>query len=190
MLKMVESNYDIYRNQLLGRRATSQRITLVLALMVAFIIAGTIIIKLVYYRKIVGYLKEKKVVWYLYIILSHLFIRLTLNVAIFFDIFHQLLYISFEFVKFISSHSIRIVEVLVDIDQEVGYNFIFDKPMIILEDVNIAESNNFSLKILFCNWSKVLKQIRTNLAKLRCCVQINDFNWLIFNQKVLIVLAN
>jgi hypothetical protein len=62
MLKMVESNYDIYRNQLLGRMVVSQRITLILTLMVAFIILGTVIIKVVYYRKIVGYLKEKKIV--------------------------------------------------------------------------------------------------------------------------------
>jgi hypothetical protein len=34
-----------------------------LTLMVAFIILGTVIIKVVYYRKIVGYLKEKKIVW-------------------------------------------------------------------------------------------------------------------------------
>lgn len=62
MLKMVESNYDIYRSQLLGRRVTSQRITVVLTLMVAVIIVGTIIIKLVYYKKTVKYLKEKKLV--------------------------------------------------------------------------------------------------------------------------------
>lgn len=41
---------------------TSNRLTLILTLMVAFIVFGTIIIKVVYYRKIVGYLKEKKIV--------------------------------------------------------------------------------------------------------------------------------
>ncbi len=60
---MVESNYDIYRNQILGRRATSQRITTVLTFMVAIIIAGTVAFKFIYYRKMVGYLKEKKAVW-------------------------------------------------------------------------------------------------------------------------------
>lgn len=45
---------------------TSNRLTLILTLMVAFIVFGTIIIKVVYYRKIVGYLKEKKIVWYVY----------------------------------------------------------------------------------------------------------------------------
>jgi hypothetical protein len=62
MLKMVESNYQTYRDKVLGRRASSQRITLILTLMVAIIIAGTILIKFIYYRKIVSYLKEKKVV--------------------------------------------------------------------------------------------------------------------------------
>lgn len=36
---------------------TSNRLTLTLTLMVAVIVMGTIIIKVVYYRKIVGYLK-------------------------------------------------------------------------------------------------------------------------------------
>jgi hypothetical protein len=62
MLTMVESNYEIYRNQLLGRRATGQRITTVLTFMVVIIIVGTVAVKFVYYRKMVGYLKEKKVV--------------------------------------------------------------------------------------------------------------------------------
>lgn len=62
MLKMVESNYEIYRNQITGRMVTSNRLTLILSLMVAFIVLGTIVIKLVYYRKIVGFLKEKKLV--------------------------------------------------------------------------------------------------------------------------------
>lgn len=62
MLSMVESNYDIYKNQLLGRRASSERITLVLTFMVGIIILGTIAFKCIYYRKMVGYLKDKKVV--------------------------------------------------------------------------------------------------------------------------------
>lgn len=41
---------------------TSNRLTLILTMMVAVIVMGTIIIKVVYYRKIVGYLKEKKIV--------------------------------------------------------------------------------------------------------------------------------
>ena len=59
---MVESNYHMYRNQLLSRQASSQRITLALTLMIAVIVLGAVLIKVVYYRKIVGYLKEKKIV--------------------------------------------------------------------------------------------------------------------------------
>lgn len=62
MLKMVESNYDIYHRHLFGRRASSQRISTVLTIMVAIIIGGTALIKMVFYRKIINFLKEKKMV--------------------------------------------------------------------------------------------------------------------------------
>lgn len=61
MLKMVESNYDIYGKHLVSRRATNQRITLWLAVMAASIVIGTVLIKCVFYRKIVRYMKDKKV---------------------------------------------------------------------------------------------------------------------------------
>jgi len=63
MLNMVESNYEIYQRHLISRRATSERITTVLTVMVVSIIAGTVILKWIYYRKIIGYLHEKKLVW-------------------------------------------------------------------------------------------------------------------------------
>jgi hypothetical protein len=62
MLKMVESNYEIYRKHLFGRRTSSQRITTVLMIMVATIIGGAALIKWIYFRKIMSFLKEKKVV--------------------------------------------------------------------------------------------------------------------------------
>lgn len=62
MLKMIESNYQIYKSKLLGQRATSKRITLFLRIMMGVIIVGTILIKVFYFRKIKNYLREKKVV--------------------------------------------------------------------------------------------------------------------------------
>lgn len=62
MLRMVESNYAIYRGYLLERKSTGQRISIVLGVMVAIIILSAVGLKLCYYRKMVGYLKEKKAV--------------------------------------------------------------------------------------------------------------------------------
>lgn len=62
MLKMVESNYDIYKKHLFGRRSSSQRITTVVSVMLAIILIGTALIKIIYYRKTTKYLKAKKVV--------------------------------------------------------------------------------------------------------------------------------
>lgn len=62
MIKMVESNYDIYKRHLFGRRSSSKRITTVLSVMVVIIIVGTALVKVVYYRKITAFLKAKKVV--------------------------------------------------------------------------------------------------------------------------------
>ena len=60
---MVEANYEIYHRHLFGRRSSNERITLVLMLMVGIIVIGTAIIKCIYYKKVVGFLKEKKAVW-------------------------------------------------------------------------------------------------------------------------------
>ena len=62
MLKMVESNYEIYKRHLFGRRSSSRRISVGMSVMVIVIIIGTAIIKLVEFRKIVGALREKKAV--------------------------------------------------------------------------------------------------------------------------------
>lgn len=62
MLKMIESNYDIYKNKLLGQRATGKRITLFLQIMIFVILTLTILIKICYFRKVKNYLKEKKAV--------------------------------------------------------------------------------------------------------------------------------
>lgn len=62
LLKMVESNYEIYRRHLFGRRASSRRISLVLLAMVGFVVLGCALLKAVYYRKVVLFLKEKKAV--------------------------------------------------------------------------------------------------------------------------------
>jgi hypothetical protein len=62
LLHMVESNYQIYHKHLFGRRSSSKRITLILALMVAVIVIGTALVKCFYYRKVVGFLREKKAV--------------------------------------------------------------------------------------------------------------------------------
>ena len=46
----------------MSRRSTSERITFVMMVMVVGIILGTAIMKWIYYRKIIGYLHEKKMV--------------------------------------------------------------------------------------------------------------------------------
>ena len=61
-MHMVESNYQIYHNHLFGRRSSSKRISLVVALMVVLIVVGTALAKCVYYKKVVGFLREKKAV--------------------------------------------------------------------------------------------------------------------------------
>jgi hypothetical protein len=62
MLKMVESNYGMYGAYLSERRSSNQRITVVMSVMVAVIVVGTAAIKWMDYRKMVGFLKEKKLV--------------------------------------------------------------------------------------------------------------------------------
>jgi heme/copper-type cytochrome/quinol oxidase subunit 2 len=62
MLNMVESNYEIYGTYINSRRSSNQRITIIMTLMVAFIVIGTATIKCIYYRKMVGFLKDKKLV--------------------------------------------------------------------------------------------------------------------------------
>jgi hypothetical protein len=62
MLNMVESNYEIYKRHLINRRSSSGRLTLVLSVMVVGIIIGSMVMKWLYYRKIMGYLHEKKLV--------------------------------------------------------------------------------------------------------------------------------
>ena len=63
LLKMVEANYEVYQRHLFGRRSSSQRLTFILTLMVALMIVGTAIMKCIYYRRVVTFLKEKKAVW-------------------------------------------------------------------------------------------------------------------------------
>ena len=62
MIKLIESNYEIYKNRLMGQRATGKRITLYLRVMMGVIIVGTVLIKVLYFSKIKSYLREKKVV--------------------------------------------------------------------------------------------------------------------------------
>ena len=57
MLKMVESNYEIYSRHLFGRRSSSKRITLALSLMVVLVLVGTAVAKCVYYRRVTVFLK-------------------------------------------------------------------------------------------------------------------------------------
>lgn len=59
---MVESNYEIYRKHLFGRRSSSRRISIGLGLMVLVIVIGTAVVKMGEYRKVVGFLREKKMV--------------------------------------------------------------------------------------------------------------------------------
>ena len=63
LLKMVEANYEVYQRHLFGRRSSSQRLTFILTIMVALMIVGTALIKCMYYRRVVTFLKEKKAVW-------------------------------------------------------------------------------------------------------------------------------
>ena len=57
MLVMVEGNYEVYRRHLFGRRSSSKRITYAMIGMVVLIVIGTALIKWLYYRKVVVFLK-------------------------------------------------------------------------------------------------------------------------------------
>jgi len=61
MLKMVESNYEIYKGGLFSRRSNNGRMAMWLSGMVGIILLGSFVIKVVFFRKVVGYLREKKV---------------------------------------------------------------------------------------------------------------------------------
>ncbi len=105
-------------------------------------------------------------------------------------ILYQSLDVLLELVELISTNSIRIIKVLINVDQEVRNDLIFYESVVVFQYINKTKSNRSLLIIFISNSLKFSEEILTNLAKCLSCIQINYFDRLILHEEVLICRSN
>jgi hypothetical protein len=62
LLRLIEVNYENYKNKLHNRKDINGRITFFVTIMMIIMVVSVVIIKMYFFKKIVKYLKYKKII--------------------------------------------------------------------------------------------------------------------------------